>query len=92
MIFPEKKLAKSHSDVYRQIQLPASVSSIWIQAGVEHVVIEYVEARGEAGDYLVVRPVRPMRDVAQAKATTKAQATTETKAATNHLPSSHFGI
>lgn len=89
MIFPQKKLAKSHSEAYRQIQLPASVSSIWIKAGVEHVVIEYVEGEN---DYLIVRPVRvpgTKSATAQAKATTSVESKSETA---DHSAAAHFRV
>jgi hypothetical protein len=86
MIFPNKKLMLSHSGRYRMLQVPASVAATWVADGVLEVSVEYVEA----GNYLVVRPVR----VAKAQAAT-ARATSvdaKTREDDNHTAKAHFSL
>lgn len=79
-----KKLMKSHSNKYRMLQIPHSIATIWIEEGITDVTVEYVEKMS----YLIVRPVR-----GKAGTTAQTQATAQAKeGATNHLPSTHFGM
>jgi hypothetical protein len=77
MIFPPRKLMKSFSDAYRQVQIPRPVSALWIAANIEYISIEYVDAE----DCMVIRPIRP-----QPKKETKPVEEVD------HTPQAHIGM
>ena len=85
MIFPLRKLARSHSEEYRQVQIPRPVSAIWIAANIEYISVEYLDKE----DCMVIRPIRPkVIDQAQAKAPLKKDAKPAKEEI--HTPRAHF--
>ena len=81
MIFPPRKLMKSFSDQYRQVQIPRPVSALWIAAKVEYISIEYVDDE----DCMVIRPIRPKVGAQQVQAKLKPATEEEIHTAQRHF-------
>ena len=81
MDFGTRRLLR-HRTIYRSLYLPFGIARLW--SNVEEVSFEYVEGPDE----VIIRPVH-----SKAGARAQTQATEQAKIdATNHLPSTHFGI